>query len=60
MFVSGHSCLFMGLIVFVLVGDDFLLGVLSVVKSLFILLSFTQCFGDDGMEKYETMKAIMV
>lgn len=50
----------MGLIVFVLVGDDFLLGVLSLVKSLFILLSFTQCFGDDGMEKYETMKAIMV
>lgn len=50
MFVSGHSCLFMGLIVFVLVGNDFLFGVLSVVKSIFILLSFTQYFGDVGME----------
>lgn len=60
MFVSGHSCLFMGLIVFVLVGNDFLFGVLSVVKSIFILLSFTQYFGDVGMEKHETMKAMMV
>ena len=60
MFVSGHSCLFMGLIIFVCVGADFLFGVLSVVKSIFILLSFTQYFGDDGMEKRETMKAMMV
>lgn len=60
MFVSGHSCLFMALIIFVRVGTDFLFGVLSVVKSIFILLSFTQYFRDDGMEKRETMKAMMV
>lgn len=50
----------MALIIFVRVGTDFLFGVLSVVKSIFILLSFTQYFRDDGMEKRETMKAMMV